>query len=328
MGRISRRPDAGGNRWAAKRGRGSVCRAPSRRRRAGECFRDRIDASGIDLFDPVPLWLRTSEYEHETQHDSRPSPSTLIARYLFLWAIRAHAREVINDLRSLKPYGDAAFQATEGDFEGVYLFCLEWLTYGNYEGRMRIWRKEDKWQLPSPMLDALSRFYTCVDEWTGRWRLSAEWCKAHAFHLLVPPKDDAAFQAYWMLPPGSTLPLFRTPMRSRFTLSQPGYEPSRERRQDAARRLRMAFECMLQAHLDGGERVAQARGLRPTPRKSPEHFVWLVQYQVHGWSFQRLADEVCRDRKTVEAGIKEAAGLINLALRPPAPGGRPRKGAA
>jgi len=63
---------------------------------------------------------------------------------------------------------------------------------------------------------------------------------------------------------------------------------------------------------------------RPTVKKDSgeSHFRWLIEYQVKGRSFHKLAELVQRDRKSVSAAVKEASGIVGLSLRQAPKAGR------
>lgn len=62
----------------------------------------------------------------------------------------------------------------------------------------------------------------------------------------------------------------------------------------------------------------------PTPTmRQPEHFEWLVRYQVEGRSYNWLAGHYHQHKGTIEDAVKDKAALIGLRLRPPGRPGRP-----
>jgi hypothetical protein len=100
---------------------------------------------------------------------------------------------------------------------------------------------------------------------------------------------------------------------------------------------RMAYESRVLAEVKAAlaaERAriiaaAEERLMTPAPRKlSTDHFEWLVQYQVLGLSFNKIAKQSRRARSAVEEAVKGTAKLLIGVtwpewLRPPQRGGRP-----
>jgi hypothetical protein len=75
--------------------------------------------------------------------------------------------------------------------------------------------------------------------------------------------------------------------------------------------------------------AAEERLMTPAPRKfRTDHFEWLVQYQVLGLSFNKIAKQSGKARSAVEEAVKGTAKLLIGVtwpewLRPPQRGGRP-----
>ncbi len=64
--------------------------------------------------------------------------------------------------------------------------------------------------------------------------------------------------------------------------------------------------------------------LKRSQRNIHEHCDWLSRYQVDGESFSAIADSVGMQRQSVTEAIKNIASLLELPLRSPTLGGRPK----
>ena len=73
------------------------------------------------------------------------------------------------------------------------------------------------------------------------------------------------------------------------------------------------------------EATPSNKHLEKSQRGISEHCEWLARYQVDRESFREIADSVGVQRQSITEAIKEVALLLNLRLRPPTRGGRPKK---
>lgn len=166
--------------------------------------------------------------------------------------------------------------------------------------------------------------------WAVRCGLNEYWCLDRALYVLwlrhqeaadAPSADDPnVWCTFWH-------PRAQRAEAQRQYYSYDDWDPFRETRAKAKRRIMSDFEHILEDRLEVQELSVREAGFHRTPRKQRDHFVWLVQYQVLRQGYKRVADSVYRDPKTVEAAIKQAAELVGIQLRP-ARRGRPKKDAA
>ena len=98
--------------------------------------------------------------------------------------------------------------------------------------------------------------------------------------------------------------------------------PQEEYRADITRWLRDRFDRELDEYLDATERKMVEAGLVRTPEKRArrggeptQHFDWLVRFQLLSRSHERIAREAGVAEKTVAAGCRSAAELIDLTRR-------------
>ncbi len=104
------------------------------------------------------------------------------------------------------------------------------------------------------------------------------------------------------------------------------WHPGEERRADNKARVLAEFEHAYDAYLDQMEAQSiQLGGMRRQAKYTPDHFVWLVRYQVLEHSYRLVARDVGVDRKAVKRGIENAANRVGMALRPSTSGRRPVK---
>ena len=190
------------------------------------------------------------------------------------------------------------------------------------------------WSLPESAAPAL---WAGLRRWGKRWNLADGWVLETVLTFLDDwlafpehhatrthpevPSSEGDWTPFWrsMLEPD---PLPPDDRRVSFDAE---WDPILTTRAEAERELRGAFEDYLRRRLDEIETLAESRGLVPTAEKRrPEHFEWLVYYQVELWSQGEIAEQYGVDRTTVRDALKHAADLLGLTLRPRGRPGRPR----
>jgi len=170
--------------------------------------------------------------------------------------------------------------------------------------------------------------------WADKYNLNYPWVIELARDTLQLWKDFPELTEQpleWPFSPtaGYWLPASRDEMRLSFT--HPGGDIAEEPRNKLKKRILADFEASLDKHLDSLEIMAQERGLEKTPElRKKEHFFWLVSYQVEGLCMRAIADYYSEDgdlltEDTISKGIRKAADITGITLRPAAKGGRPRK---
>lgn len=205
--------------------------------------------------------------------------------------------------------------------------------------------------------DGGAEFAAALKAWLRRWHLPCppenhEWCWTRAMYTLQAWRHtQPEWRGAQWAPPPKLLhndPGDPSELAFRFVLKRPDvskserdpldwWDPTIERKSDAWQRITDKIEKRLRCYFDSLERTFTQHaakkpmdepidalvGYRKTPRKRAlKHFEWLARYQVLGWSYEQIAHEKPLDRKTVEKGVKQAAELVGLALRP-AHRGRP-----
>jgi hypothetical protein len=104
------------------------------------------------------------------------------------------------------------------------------------------------------------------------------------------------------------------------------WDPLREERSVAANRIMRSVRTAVRAELRRIQADALTVGhVAPTKRTGLEHLAWLARYQFRRESMAGIADDVCKERQTVDEAIRTAADLVGLVLRDPGPPGRPRR---
>ena len=125
-----------------------------------------------------------------------------------------------------------------------------------------------------------------------------------------------------------------------YKFTVPAWRVHKEKRGDAVDRIREDVEKQLQQQMDYHMRIAKAYGLEEHARINQEsHFDWLAMYQVKGWDFNQVTEEVKKTwpnegtrlgalKKTVFAGIQVASELVVghlfMSWRRPEKRGRPK----
>src|SRR4029077_18802660 len=94
-----------------------------------------------------------------------------------------------------------------------------------------------------------------------------------------------------------------------FQFQCPAWNPIRETKGQATIRILAEARKALKQHLEQVHNLMRAFDVSTAPvRLSPEHFDWLVLYQVGGRPFRQIArDFGKRDAQTVANGVKDAA---------------------
>ncbi len=151
-----------------------------------------------------------------------------------------------------------------------------------------------------------------LDRWARRWNLRAEWITHRAIATREYWREFPTMAGSWT--PAQSL-VWRAPAPSPFVVS-PGYDPEEEDRTVARKRILESVE----PYLDAQEARARAAGAVAIPKRPQllDHVRWLVRFQVCGWPYARIqADARAGSRRTVELGVRNAAAMVGLDLRPP-----------
>jgi hypothetical protein len=116
-----------------------------------------------------------------------------------------------------------------------------------------------------------------------------------------------------------------------FVLRTEGWAVLRETEQDFRARVTREFEEAREQHIRQQTAAAEALGNCPMPSKvKPEHFDWLVKFQVLRQSQSKIKEKTGVERSAVSDGIRRAALLVagdpcDYWLMPPLPAGRKRR---
>ena len=158
------------------------------------------------------------------------------------------------------------------------------------------------------------------DYWACQWALATLWSwkflpEGVKMMNADPPEWVHAFD-------GSSGPSDEPPFRIR-----PGWDFLTET--ESAFRDRV--EKALTAYIERSKQLAEMRGLIETREKRQRsHYDWLALYQVKRWSYAQIADwdqvqpgAEAKGEDTIMKGVKSAAQLVQLPVRPGKPG-RPK----
>lgn len=214
------------------------------------------------------------------------------------------------------------------------------------------WRLRS-WNDPTAPASDFALLHEAIIAWGERWKLTDPWCIQQGLNTLwlwqqegklarmgatPPPPRGAATASHrqwqhlldlrWTQGRGEVhiAPVGETWPRFEFHRS---WSPRRAARADDYRTALAEFRKQYTAYQHQVAAVARDRGATSmASKREPDHFAWLVCYQVLDDSFSGLGTELSKDPKTIEDGVKRAARLIGLTLRQArrgAPRGTPHK---
>ncbi len=171
-----------------------------------------------------------------------------------------------------------------------------------------------------------------LERWAAQWHLDkVHWVKAAGLRTLVMWHLESRTPLHWVH--GFT-PVFEPLSREerRFQLSLDGFDPTLETSDEAKKRIGQCFDERLAAHIKKvNERIAEAGFvLTPTTRGGDEHWTWLAQRVVLGWTYDHIAEEAGQHRsealavESVHEAVAKKAGFAGLPLPKGKPGRRPK----
>ena len=199
---------------------------------------------------------------------------------------------------------------------------------GVLDGYLQAWKRQ--WRLPDPWVDVLAcetlviagrlhqknqgplkRFVTfsiSANKALFRRKSNRSSSKTRAIPTTLDlPEIDCTY------PDGSPAPV---------------WDPFHESRAAAKQQLMKLLEVALDQFLDGIEKPWKSTCYIPTPvKRHPEHFDWVVHYQVLGRSYGTIQKTLAPgvSRQAIAKAVKETAELIGLTLRGPNRPGAPRR---
>lgn len=166
-----------------------------------------------------------------------------------------------------------------------------------------------------------------LSAWAQRWHLTDPWCLALARHTR------------WMMNPQSPTWEFVEHGKPRWGFysedvphSEPDvrldlfpWNPTAQSRSGFKKACLALAEKAIDVYCDNVEHRMKEQGYQPAPVSyTPHHFLWLARYQVNGETYEQIAGGP-EKRMTVTGGVKTAASLIGLTLRPKGKTGPRRK---
>jgi hypothetical protein len=163
-----------------------------------------------------------------------------------------------------------------------------------------------------------------VRVWSERFRLVDEWVLDIAVSTLEVwvNEPESAGDRVWRYPQLLTMqPLAHDETQLQITVQ---WDAPFESWDGFKKRLDAYVGKELSKYKSQIERLVAERGWKTVPVRQQEHFRWLVQYQVRGWSAKQIADRQQRNLKawenTVSKAVKTTAQRIGLTLREPKKG--------
>ena len=225
----------------------------------------------------------------------------------------------LNDLRAR--FMRAAFQC-EPELEAE----LRRLYGGHLRGRSS-WLKSDiQGNVAPPSRKAFTLARPLLKRWGEQFGLRDQWCLewAWAEKLAVwwaqERKQFGVVQTFWFGPP----PIRAQPLR----VEASPWDITGSTRSSFEKQAREQFERTLGEYCDQLEAAARSAGyVRTKERRNPDHFRWLVGYQVCRFSQNAIADAIGVYRQAVQYAISGLAREIGLTLRPPSASRRTKNAA-
>ena len=167
-----------------------------------------------------------------------------------------------------------------------------------------------------------------LSPWTTRWNLTDDWC----IGWVATHKIGRWYEANQSTIEGAPR-LEIAEVRPRrfeiYPLVMPGWSPIEKTKDDFKAEIRLGLESALEAYCSQTEQRIQSvrtwsnEANQPAPHYirtpelgQPEHFRWLIAYQLYRASFKPIADLVSIDRHAVQLAIKGLASKMGLTQRP------------
>jgi hypothetical protein len=184
-------------------------------------------------------------------------------------------------------------------------------------------------------------------EWARKWNLNNDWCLNHAVLTLRDQSWDSAL--FWL----QTEPIFSQYELTKelkkdlaeFTFNYQGihiavegpfFRPPAQFTEDVkqsfgasggptVRGARKTLGFELRIYLDKVAKANKSLKLSPPPvRWTPNHFDWLIRYQIGHMTYREIGRTFDKDEATVREGTKNVARLVDLKLRRAEHPGRPK----
>lgn len=241
------------------------------------------------------------------------SITTWRAREHFLQTVRQHAPEVLEEL-----HGDPF------DCFRIAQVMNRWNLDDYMDGRMWIVLEEDANEIGDPSILDLRESLLF---WADTFNLKDQWCLKRAFRTIEAWHKYARFEQSRMWAREATgyiLPVGEEEGRLDFSYER--WDVTSQNRDEFQRDVEIAFRRHLASYCDWIEKLIRDRGfIEQKMKRDATHFEWLVWYQVKEKSQSEICEQFNAARTTVADGIKDAASMCGLTLRPRKKGGRPRK---
>lgn len=167
-----------------------------------------------------------------------------------------------------------------------------------------------------------------LNTWATRYNLTDHWLFDLALQTVFHWErvKDAVKDPQWWGLGDLTRPSVVSEEERRFSFTDPGWAPGYESWGMFEKRLRSGFEQQFQTYKKQITPLPERRGFRQPPEiRKPDHFRYLVRYQVLGESPETIAEHFSKDQRVAEKGldgntvlkaVKKTAGQIGLTLRP------------
>jgi hypothetical protein len=242
------------------------------------------------------MLVGTGEYSY-------PSNITSLARSTFIKLLIREVPEVENDLH---------------EAQDIYIEAVR--DHGKFTGYSQV----AETAVCAPLNEALNT-------WATRHNLNADWCKdtaLRAFEYWTTSPEDYDSD-YWEGGDWRDVPM---KFGDASDISHRLFEFSHSvdgllwsTREQIIAELRSEFESAVTAYLNHLDSIMQESGYAVSPKKrSPDHFLWFIRYQVQRRSQNDIAQVFNQERTTVRDALRTISDLIKLPIRERSRPGRPR----
>jgi hypothetical protein len=287
--------------------------------------------------------LMTTRFGYGFERKSANSPSTQHAQGFFLKILPQLKKEVMISLFDAAQIPFRDFLSNHQDEILSIKSRIEPAPF-SMDTATRIfihsWSALQQEKLPDQLCLALR-------EWACKWNLNNDWCLNHAVLALRDQSWDGAL--FWL----ETEPIFSQYELTKelekalaeftfnyekvhITVEGPFFKPPAQFTEDVKRSFaasggptvrgaRKALGFELRIYLDKVAKAKKSLKLSSPPvRWTPNHFEWLISYQVGHMTYREIGRTFDKDEATVREGTKNLARLVGLKLRCAEHPGRPK----
>jgi hypothetical protein len=177
----------------------------------------------------------------------------------------------------------------------------------------------------SPLIPLIVDIAKKLNAWAVTWSCGSEqWLLELAFDTLKLWRLSSPCRQGLVLDLGAGVGWSGTSAEERaFRFESAGWSPTSQHWADFESRSLEEFRRYLEKYRNRLSTLMEEKGAVRAPKKhKPEHLEWLVLFQLAGKSYKKIADEHAErtrenlNNSTIQQGVKVAAQLVGLRLRP------------